>query len=160
MVRVVVMFIGIFAGLAILLAILPDLVNLNERTRTAAASDTGSTCTTGSGETSCSFNLADPHEYSNTTQMTVNETSPSSVDRTGSTTVESNRQTLTVAGLTESTVYLFDVTYKERAENVSDGLNDFMRQLPVLVVLGFFAVALIAAIAVIVGGSKPGGAFS
>lgn len=158
MVRIIVLLGSMFVGIAIMLAVLPDLVDLNETTRTASASDAGSTCTTGVGETSCSFNLSTPHEYSDTTQMTVNETSPSSVDRTSTTTVAANRQTLTVSGLGSSTVFLFNVDYKDRAVNVSSGLNDFMRQIPVLVIIGFFAVVVIAAVVVI--GGRPGGAFS
>ncbi len=152
------MFLGIFGLVSIMLAILPDLIDLNEAKRTDDAAETGLVCSTGVGQSSCNIVLAVKHQYSDTTQMTVTETSPSSVDRTSTTTVDPDRVTLIVGGLVASTAYTFNVDYKQIAANVSDGLNDFLRQVPVLVVIGIFAVALLAAVAVI--GGRPGGAFS
>lgn len=154
MIRALVVVAIMLVGGAIMLAIMPDIVNRNEDVRTDAAEDTGLTCSTGAGETSCSITLDVEHEYSDTSQMTVSETSPSTVDRTATTTVGSDRKTLTITGLTANTSYIFDVDYRQQAANVSDGLNDFMRVLPPIVVIGFFALVVIAGAFVIGGNSR------
>lgn len=158
MARILLLMLGMFGLVSVMLAILPDLTDINEETRTDPTTATGLACTTGVGETSCIITIPTNHQYSDTTQMTVTETSPSSVDRTSTTAVGSDRTSLSVSGLASSTSFLFDVDYREIAANVSAGLNDFLRQVPVFVVIGIFAVALLATVAVI--GGRPGGAFS
>ena len=157
MVRILILVAALMFGVSILLALLPSIVNTNEATRTQSASDTGLSCSTAVGETSCEVTISTRHEYATNSQMTVSETSPSSVDRTATTTVATDRRTLTVAGLTQSTSYLFNVSYAEIADNVSEGLNDLMSLMPILLVIGFIAVVLISAFVVMGGGRR--GAF-
>lgn len=141
---VLALFFTIYAAVAIL----PTIVNNNESIRTDAATDTGKTCTPGEDETTCSFTLDEPHEYADTSQMTVTETSPGSNDHTDATTVGTDRTTLTVSGLTSEQAYIFSVAYAAQAANVDDGLNDLLGLMPLLLILGAVTVPIIALVAV------------
>lgn len=130
---------------AIVIAIfLGDIVTLSEGTRTDAAQEAGLTCTTGVGETTCTITLPAEHEYPDTTGLTVTETSPGAGDWTANTTVSTDRVTLTITGLTASTVYVFTANYLVLAPGISNVLNGFLRLLPVLVVLGGVGVVVAA----------------
>ncbi len=135
-----------------LLVMLPEISQLLEAARTDASTETGLTCNTGAS-TSCSITLAAAHQYATTAAMTVTETSPGSVDRTGATSIAANSVTLTVAGLTTSTAYTFTVDYAIQAANVGDGTADLLRVfMPVLAILLVAALLL----GTIVGGLSLG----
>ena len=138
--------VALFLGMMLVLGQLPTIVPLAEDARTDDASESALVCTTGAAATACSFTLAQIHEYNDTTQMTVTETAPGSVDRTANTTVASDRVTLTVASLATSTAYTFTTAYKIQAADISGPLNDLLRFLPLLIPLGLVALVLIAAI--------------
>ncbi len=137
-----------FTGI-VLAIILPSIVSQSEGIRTVDAEAAGLTCTTPVGITTCSTTLPTEHEYTNTTRMTVTETNPGSVDRTATTTVGSDRVTLTITGLAANTVYTITVGYAEQAAGISNSLNGLLRVMPVLLLLGGFGVVVAAFVVVI-----------
>jgi hypothetical protein len=144
-------------GLIAMLVMFPDIISLNETARTQAAQDVGLGCTSDTlGK--CTLTISSAHEYSTNTFMTVTETAPGSVDRTAGTTVQVNRTSLDLTGLsTTPTVYTFTVDYTERNALVSEGANEFLSRLPLILVLGLLGVGVggsIAAWSMIRGGSR------
>ena len=90
--------------------------------RTAQVTDTGLACATGVGETSCTVTLSALSAYEPiafTGNAVVSETSPSSVVRTSTTVLNSNLNTITIQGLTQSTSYLFNVEFYKVADSVA-----------------------------------------
>ena len=90
--------------------------------RTAQVTDTGLACATGVGETSCTVTLSALSAYEPiafTGNAVVSEASPSSVVRTSTTVLNSNLNTITIQGLTQSTSYLFNVEFYKVADSVA-----------------------------------------
>lgn len=127
---------------------LPAITAANEDVRTDSAQETGLSCSTGVGETTCTLTLAAAHAYPDTSGMVVTETSPGSTDRTSAATVQADRTMVALTGLTASTSYMFTVDYAVVATNVSSGLNAFLSFVPFL--WGFGGLVM-AAVAVVVG---------
>ncbi len=144
-------------GLIALLVMFPEIVSLNETARTQGAQDVALGCTSNTGGT-CSITLTSAHEYSTTTFMTVTETNPGSVVRTGETTVGTDRVTLSITGLnTSPTAYTFTVDYTERNDLLPEGANEVLSRLPIILILGLFATGIggsIAAWSIIKGGRR------
>ena len=111
---------GAIGAVMVLLAVITVfwvVVTTNEETRTQEAIDNTLSCTSdASGD--CAFNLPTVHEYSDLGWATVTETSPTPGDRTSSSTLGSNRQTITVAALPTTTAHQFSVTYRELDDHV------------------------------------------
>lgn len=114
--------------------------------RTTAAQDTGRSCSTGSGETSCSITITAEHAYPDTTAMTVTETSPGSADWTGTTTVQVDRTTLAITGLTASTSYTFTVDYVVVSSNIGGPLNSLLVFLPFVWAIGGIVLTVAAVV--------------
>jgi len=144
-------------GLIALLVMLPEIISLNETARTQPAQDVGIGCTSDTSG-ACTTTISSAHEYSTPAFMTVTETSPGSVDRTASTTVGATRVTLAITGLnTTPTAYTFTVDYMERHALLSEGANEFLQRLPLILVIGLMATGVggaIAAWATIKGGRR------
>jgi hypothetical protein len=132
-------------GMFFALAALPSIVSESEETRTQPAQDVGLMCATGALETSCAVTLTTPHQYATTAFMTVQETSPGSVDRTSTSSLAANRETVTVASLASGQAYVFTVDYMEKATNVSENLNDILRLMPLILIVGFVVLVLVVA---------------
>jgi len=132
----------LFLGLAVVITTLmmPSIVNLSESARTTDVTDSGTACATGS-DTYCIITLSETSQYSGTSTVSVIETSPASGLR-DETVLADDRVTLTVNGLTTSTSYIFDVTFKGKPANVSDYTNDLLRQLPLIIIIGTVAIAV------------------
>ena len=131
----------LFLGLAVVITTLmmPSIVNLSETARTVDVTESKS-CATGS-DTYCTFSLSEVSQYSGTSTIQVIETSPSSGVR-NETVLDDDRLTLTVNGLSTSTSYIFDVSFKGQPANVSDYTNDLLRQLPLIIIIGTVAIAV------------------
>ena len=133
---------ALVALFVVLAGAIPVLVENSEDSRTEAVIDTGLNCSTGVGETTCTFSLTDAHAYASTSEMTVTETSPSSVDRTAQTTVSADRADVTVSGLTASTAYVFTVAHDRVNQDISQALAGLLQALPVIIVVGALFVVL------------------
>lgn len=94
--------------------------------RTAPATD-GLACSTGVGETSCIVTISVASAYEGTDEMTVEETSPSSVDRTATSTLSGT--SVTVGGLSGSTAYEFTINYRRVTAGLPVELNVAMGSL-------------------------------
>lgn len=104
--------------------------------RTDAASESLS-CTTGTGETSCTIALTDAHMHYDTTEMTITETSPGSADRTSTTTVAAgDHQSIAITGLSASTAYTFNATYVKQASGITGELADMLKLYPLIFLWG------------------------
>jgi hypothetical protein len=130
----------------IVTATLPKVASTIASVRTDAAQDAGLNCSTGSGETSCEITLTDESAYPDTSAMTVTETSPGSADRTSSTTVQADRTTLTIAGLTASTSYTFTVDYDAVAADIDGPLNSLLVFVPFLWGIGALVLVVVAVV--------------
>lgn len=103
---------GVLAALFLILFMVVGFTPISQELadiRSDAASESLG-CTTGGGDTSCGLTLASAHLLSNPGGVTVTETSPGSATYSNLT-LSVNRTTLTVAGLTPATAYVFTVTY-------------------------------------------------
>ena len=76
--------------------------------------------------------------------ITVLEQSPGTVDRTAQTTLSNDQSYLVIAGLTGGQTYNFSVTWPKINEGVGTGLNQLLRSLPLLVVIGMAVVLVLA----------------
>ena len=130
----------------LVIAVLPTIASEVTDVRTDPSSQVGLGCSTGVGETSCTLTLAADHAFPDTSAMTVTETAPGSVDRTSTTTVQTDRSMITIAGLTASTAYTFDVDYVVVAANVSTELNAMLTFLPFIIGVGAFILVVAAVI--------------
>ena len=75
----------------------------------------------------------------------VVETSPVSRNVTASSTVATNRQTLSISGLElPNTQYNFLIDYWQKKPDVSDTLNGILRFFPLMVVLAIMGSLIIA----------------
>ncbi len=144
-------------GLMALLVMFPEIISLNETARTQPAQNVAVGCTSDTAGV-CTVTITSGHEYSTNAFMTVTETSPGSVDRTAGTTPQTDRTMLTVTGLsTTPTAYTFTVDYMERNALLSEGANEFLSRLPLILVIGLMATGVggaIAAWATIRGGGR------
>ena len=127
----------VFLIVAVIMSVvlLPTLVDVGDSVRLTSVTDEPHTCTTGlSVPASCQFNLDNINGFSDTTQMLVEEVSPSVVDKTNQSTLDSsNRQTLTVSGLAiPSQQYNFLIDYKITATNVSDSFEGVLKLAPLI----------------------------
>lgn len=113
MLRIPALAIGtLFAAILLFTAVTSDVTQDLEATRTDSATDSGLNCTTNPGETTCAVTLVSgEHQWSDTAFMTVTRTFPSSEDDTAASTLGTDRETVTIAGLTPSTTYSWDIDY-------------------------------------------------
>lgn len=125
-----------------------------EAARTQNATATNLACTTGSSDTTCNITLPTQSQYSylgNFTNAsgtlvsggTVEQTSPTSADKTAASTIATDRVTITVSGLASSTSFLFTVNYLELASGVDQNTSNIMQYIPLLLVLGAVFVAML-----------------
>mgnify|MGYP000873020758 CR=1 FL=1 len=135
---------GLLLCTAFAIAFLPNVANLVNTARTDPIQQTGLACTSD-GAGVCTITLANQHMHSDTSGMTVLETSPSSADRTVDTTVGSNRVTLTITGLAATTGYIFTVDYEKVDAQAAEatGLPDFLNLAPIIFVLMMLVVGII-----------------
>lgn len=130
-------------GIVVLVAVFGQIVSLANEARTVEVIEAGLTCTTGAGSTSCAVTLVSPHAFAFAADgMTVLETSPGSADRTSTSTLASNRTTLTVAGLSASTAYTFTVTHDTDDTNNNVILNTVLERMGLWI--GLAIVAMLA----------------
>ena len=123
--------------------------SVNEQTeaaRTRSVTDSNvSTCSTGVGVTQCEIDLSETSQYS---EISVNggsvlETSPSSVGRTGQTTLNNERNKITITGLTASTSYIFDISYFGLAAGVDQTTSNVMQYIPMVIIFGVLFISLL-----------------
>ena len=135
---------GLLLCTAFAIAFLPNVADLVNTARTDPTTQTGLTCTTD-GAGACTITLADAHMHSDTSGMTVTETSPSSADRTTDTTVGADRVTLSLTGLASTTTYTFTVDYEkvDAQASTATGLPDFLNLAPIIFVLMMLVVGVI-----------------
>tara|TARA_R100000322_G_scaffold43980_2_gene27598 strand:+ start:1691 stop:2173 length:483 start_codon:yes stop_codon:yes gene_type:complete len=129
---------------------LPNIISTGNTARFSSTTQPLS-CTTGAAATSCNVLLKDSTtnvEYpsANTTMegITVLEQSPGTVDRTTQTTLSNDQSYLVIAGLTGGQTYNFSVTWPKINDGVGTGLNQLLRSLPLLVVIGMAVVLVLA----------------
>tara|TARA_B100001094_G_C18117737_1_gene764999 strand:+ start:713 stop:1183 length:471 start_codon:yes stop_codon:yes gene_type:complete len=127
----------VFLIVAVIMSIvlLPTLVDVGDTVRLVDVTDEAHTCTTGLVvPASCQFNLDNINGFSDTTAILVEEVSPSVVDKTSESSLDSsNRQTLTVSGLSiPSQQYNFLVDYKKTAPNVSASFEGVLKLAPLI----------------------------
>ena len=116
--------------------------------RTAQVTDTGLACATGVGETSCTVTLSALSAYEPiafTGNAVVSETRPSSVVRTSTTVLNSNLNTITIQGLTQSTSYLFNVEFYKVADSVAGAthLDSLLKRFNLIFVIGTLLVLVV-----------------
>ena len=116
--------------------------------RTAQVTDTGLACATGVGETSCTVTLSALSAYEPiafTGNAVVSETSPSSVVRTSTTVLNSNLNTITIQGLTQSTSYLFNVEFYKVTDSVANAthLDSLLKRFNLIFVIGTLLVLVV-----------------
>ena len=127
---------SMFAALLVLVQSFPDIWGEVESARTVDVSDTGLGCSTGAGETECSFSLSEENAYATNYGITVTETSPGSADWSSSTSIGTDRTTVTISGLAGSTAYLFDVDYKGVNPQLTDDANNLLERSTLFLVAG------------------------
>ena len=142
---------GLLLCTAFAIAFLPNVANLTNTARTDPQTQSGLTCTT-TGAGVCTLTLAYKHMHADTSGMTVTETAPSSSIQTANTTVGTDRTTLTITGLANTTLYTFTVVYEKIDAQASDatGLADFLNLAP------FIFVLMMLVVGIIVGGALMG----
>lgn len=114
--------------------------------RTTQLTDTGLACATGVGETSCTVTLSATSAYEPVAfNGVITETSPSSVVRTNTSVLNSNLNTVTISGLTQSTSYLFNVEYYKVTDSVANAthLDSLLKRFNLLFVVGTLLVLVI-----------------
>lgn len=133
-------------GTVFFVVLAPNIIEQSENSRVEQVLNLGKSCTTGTVvPASCVFTLPTPHEYVDNSALKVVETSPVSRNVTASSTIATNRQTLTISGLTQtSTQYNFLIDYWQKKPDVSDTLNGILRFFPLMVVLAIIGSLIIA----------------
>ena len=131
---------SMFAAVVVLTQAFPDLWSEVEEARTADVTESSKSCSTGAGVTECSFSLLQENAYNNTHGLTITETSPGSADRSASASIAMERKQVTVAGLTPSTSYVFDVEFKGVNPALSDDANNLLERFALVVVGGIVLV--------------------
>ena len=123
----------------------PISATVNEL-RTDPLQDVGLACTTSLAETSCDITLTNKNAYEPVApNWTVMETLPTSLDRTNSSVLSNNLQTVTVSGLSNSTSYTFTVDYfKVNADIASaTSLNSILKRFNFLLVIGLMIILVV-----------------
>ena len=135
---------GLLLCTAFAIAFLPNVADLVNTARTDPTTQSWLTCSTD-GAGACTITLADAHMHSDTSGMTVTETSPSSADRTTDTPVGADRVTLSLTGLASTTTYTFTVDYEkvDAQASTATGLPDFLNLAPIIFVLMMLVVGVI-----------------
>ena len=102
-------------------------------------------CTTALAATSCTVTLDHTTVEQNTYNMTVDETSPGTVNRTSTTAVAEDYETLTISGLTASTTYAFSIDYQRDNPANTSATTGVLKVTPLLFVLGIVILGAVAA---------------
>jgi len=133
-------------GVIFFIVLAPNLIQQAEDSRVQQVLDLSKTCTTGTEvPATCTFTLPTPHEYVGNTALVVDETSPVVRNVTASSTVATNRQTLSISGLDQpNTQYNFLIDYWEKKTDIADTLNGVLRFFPLMVILGIVGSLVIA----------------
>jgi|TARA_Y100000782_G_C10017923_1_gene195697 hypothetical protein len=127
---------------------LPNIISTGDNARFTSTTVPLS-CTTGGSAVSCNVALQTsggaPTVSANTNMegITVIEQTPAVVDRTVSTTLSTDQSYITIAGLTGSITYTFNVTFPQINDGVGTGLNSLLRALPLIVVIGIAVVLVL-----------------
>ena len=133
-------------GLFILTIMLGPISKQVNELRTDAQTDTGLACTTGAAETSCTVTLTNKSAYEpSAPNWVVTETSPGSSDKTSSSILDSNLESVTISSLSNNTSYVFTVEYfKVNAEVQSaTNLDSVLKRWNLLLVVGLMAVLVV-----------------
>ena len=122
MFRIALFGFGIIAvALLVWSGVLPDIAAAIQDTRTVDVTDSATSCTTGVAETTCLIDLSEDHAFGDIRGMSVAQTIPSSVDRIDDSTLNAgDRDSLTIADLSPSTGYNFDIDFKGVSPDISD----------------------------------------
>ena len=133
-------------GVIFFIVLAPNLIQQAEDSRVQQVLNLSKTCTTGTEvPATCTFTLPTPHEYVGNTALEVDETSPVARNVTSSSTVATNRQTLSISGLDQAnTQYNFLIDYYEKKTDIADTLNGVLRFFPLMVILGIVGSLVIA----------------
>tara|TARA_R100000808_G_scaffold24926_1_gene59433 strand:+ start:7600 stop:8064 length:465 start_codon:yes stop_codon:yes gene_type:complete len=138
-----------FMALAFVISIgvLQPVNDKTESARTKQVIDTNKSCDNPivAPATSCEVTLSEQSQYAviSTNGGGVQETSPTSTDRTSSTTVSTDRTKITVTGLTAGTSYLFTITYYGLNTGVDQFTSNVMQYIPIMLILGSLFIALL-----------------
>lgn len=129
--------ITLFITIILIIALAPNFIEQTEETRVTQVLNESVSCTTGTSVPgTCTVNLINPHEYTGTRGLSVEQVSPSVLNLTSSSTMATNRQTLTIEGLTlANTQYDFEIDYFKKNPDISDSLNGILRFLPFMLVI-------------------------
>lgn len=137
-------------GTIFFIVLAPNIIEQSEASRVEQVLNVGKSCTTtgsasSSNPSTCVFTLPTPHEYVDNSALMVVETSPVSRNVTASSTIATNRQTLSISGLElPNTQYNFLIDYWQKKPDVSDTLNGILRFFPLMVVLAIMGSLIIA----------------
>lgn len=133
-------------GTVFFIVLAPNIIEQAENNRVEEVLNVSKSCTTGAVvPASCVFTLPTAHEYVGNSALVVDETSPVVRNVTASSTIATNRQTLTISGLDQaSTQYNFLIDYWQKKPDVSDTLNGILRFFPLMVVLAIVGSLIIA----------------
>ena len=135
---------ALMVGLMVMIAVFGTIVTLANEARTVEAIEAGLMCSTDVGETSCVITLVSPHAFAFTADgMVVLETAPGSTDRTSTSSLASNRTTLTVAGLSASTAYTFTVTHDTDDTNNNVIMNTVLERMGLWIGLAIVAMLVV-----------------
>ena len=134
---------GLVLTVAIATAMLPTIFGLTHEQRVEPATAT-KTCSTGSGQNTCTVVLDEEHMHSDTTHLTVKETSPGSGTRSAS--LASDRKTITVSGLSPNTNYTFQIDYERQNPKISGGLADMLNIFPILLLLVLLVAGVVGGV--------------
>lgn len=142
---IIVLFIA--TGVVLMALAMPEIIGLTVTAQTNEAEDTFA-CATGVA-TSCALTLSDPNYQANMAEITVTETSPSSVNRTADSSINASRTIVTVTGLSTATSYNFTVDYLVAEAEISTALGLFLDSVPILLGLLLAVLATVAIAAVL-----------
>ena len=137
------------------LGFLPAVASPIEDLRTQPATNTGLACTSANVGTptatsgQCTITLTTASAHGTLDDTTVQQTAPTSVDRTATSTLNINNRTqITVSSLSSTpTAYTFTVTYEDRPSDVSQLADQLLRNgtlLILLAILGSLAAGILA----------------
>lgn len=114
--------------------------------RTDTQTDVGLGCTTGVAATSCVVTLSNKSAYQpSAPNWEINETSPSSVDRTSTSSLGTNLLDVTISSLSPSTTYAFTIEYYkvDSAVQSATNLDSVLKRFNFLVVIGALIVLVV-----------------
>jgi subtilase family serine protease len=136
---------GLFLMGYLYVAFLPTIITNTDDLRSVPTVEAGKSCTT-TGAGVCTLALDGTTFKFDTEGMTVTETSPGAANRTSSTTVSADRESISIAGLTPATGYIFTVEYQAIDTTLTPGFAPALRITPLLMI-----VVVVAAIVAAVG---------